>query len=60
MGKYTVRLMTDYAVWEDVEAKGEADAIRQCSYPPEFDVNESHEWIAREQESEDFDEEDQD
>jgi hypothetical protein len=52
MKKYTVRLMTQYMAWEDVEADSPEDAIGKCEYPFFFDCNEPHQWVAAEQEEE--------
>lgn len=38
--KYTVYLMTPYCAFAEVEADSEEEAIAQCDYPPEFDLNE--------------------
>ena len=53
MPKYKVALSTPYMVWEKVEAKSKEDALRQCDYPPEFDLNDDHTWSAIELEEDD-------
>jgi hypothetical protein len=47
--KYTVHLMTAYCSWEDIEAKSEAEAIEKVQYPPEFDCNDQHTFVAIEE-----------
>jgi hypothetical protein len=46
MKKFTVHFMTPYCSWENVEAKDEDDAIRQCQVPAEFDANEPGSFLA--------------
>lgn len=53
MKKFRVILSTTYSVWDDVEAKNEAEAIGKCKYPPEFDSNDEHHWNAVEIDEED-------
>ncbi|MDP2365935.1 MAG: hypothetical protein Q8M94_19460 [Ignavibacteria bacterium] len=46
--KYRVLLVIPYCIWDKVEADSEEDAISQCDYPDEFDLNEKHVWFAEE------------
>jgi hypothetical protein len=46
MSKYTVYLLTTYAIWEDVEAKTEKEAIKKCEIPDEVDLNQPAKFVA--------------
>jgi hypothetical protein len=51
MKKFNVYFMTPFVTYENIEAKDEDDAIRQCSVPAEFDANEPSTFMAIETEN---------